>query len=147
MDFESIRPIISGIVGGVISLWLIGRLGKGIPRSFGAKGAEELVQENKTKIIVSNVLFFANIAGGFLLYHYGYFERDDWRGLALAFGSATISPVVFLLFASIGSGNRQIKEALLAYAISQRVPFAILYGAFAIGAACFFAALASMIGR
>lgn len=147
MDFESVRPIISGIVGGVISLWLIGRLGKGIPRSFGAKGAEELVQENKTKIIVSNVLFFANIAGGFLLYHYGYFERDDWRGLALAFGSATISPVVFLLFASIGSGNRQIKEALLAYAISQRVPLAILYGGFAIGAVCFFAALASMIGR
>lgn len=146
MDFESIRPIISGILGGVISLWLIGRLGKGVPKSYGAKGADELVQENKTKILVANVLFFANIGGGFLLYHYGYFERNDWRGLALAFGSATISPVVFLLLASIGAGNRHAKETLLAYAVSQRVPLAILYGGFAIGAVCFASALASMIG-
>jgi hypothetical protein len=146
MDFESIRPLISGLIGGVISIWLLRKVAKSVPEACGTKGADELVQENRHKILVSNVLFFASLVGGIALYHFGYFERNDWRGLLLVFGFATIAPVLFLFFSSIGGGSQRVKEAYVAYAIAQRVPLGVLYGGFALGSVCLFVALGSMIG-
>lgn len=146
MDFESVRPIVSGLIGGVISVWLLNKLANPPSKTWGTKGVDELVQENKAKILISNVLFFASIAGGLLLYHYGYFERNDWRGLALTFGVATVSPAVFLLLSSIYGDGQRFKETFLAYAVAQRVPVVVLYASFALGAVCLFAAFGSMIG-
>lgn len=146
MDFESVRPVISGLIGGVISVWLLRKFAKSVPETCGAKGADELVQENKSKILVSNILFFASLAGGVALYHFGYFERNDWRGLVLIFGLATVAPVLFLFLVSIGGGSQRVKETYVAYAIAQRVPLGVLYGGFALGAICLFVALGSMIG-
>jgi hypothetical protein len=147
MDFESIRPLISGLIGGVIGVWLLRKLAKGVPEICGIKTADELVQENKSKILVSNMLFFGALASGVLLYHLGIFGRNDWRGLALSFGLATVAPVLFLFLASMKGGRQRVKEAYVAYAVAQRVPIAVLYGGFALGAICLSVALGSMVGR
>jgi hypothetical protein len=146
MEFESIRPIISGLIGGGISVWLIRRLAKSVPEICGVKGANELVQENKSKILVSNVLFFAALVGGIALYHFGYFERNDWRGLLLVFGVATVAPALFLFLASVAGGAQHVKEVYAAYAVAQRIPLAVLYAGFAVGSVCLFVALESVIG-
>lgn len=146
MDLESMRPVISGLIGGVISVWLLRRLAKSVPDACGTKGADELVQENKLKILVANILFFAVIVGGVALYRFGYFERNDWRGLLLIFGVGTVTPALFLFFSSVAGGIRRVKEAYAAYAVAQRVPLGILYAGFALGSICLFVALGSVIG-
>jgi hypothetical protein len=146
MELEAIRPVISGLIGGAISVWLLGRLAKSVPDTGGIKGADELVRENKTKILVSNILFFATLVGGVALYHFGYFERNDWRGLLLVFGIATVAPVLFLFFSSVAGGAQRVKEAYVAYAVAQRVPLGVLYAGFALGSVCLFVALGSVIG-
>lgn len=146
MELESIRPVISGLVGGTISVWLLRRLAKSVPDTCGIKGADELVRENKSKILISNILFFAVLVGGVALYHFGYFARNDWRGLLLVFGTATVVPVLFLFFSSIAGGAQRVKEAYVAYAIAQRAPLGILYASFALGSICLFIALGSVIG-
>jgi hypothetical protein len=138
MDLESIRPIISGLIGGAISVWLLRRLAKSVPEARGIKRADELVQENKSKILVSNILFLATLVGGVALYHFGYFERNDWRGLLLIFGIATVAPVLFLFISSVAGGVQRIKEAYVAYAVAQRVPLGVLYAGFALGSICLF---------
>lgn len=146
MDLESIRPAISGLIGGAISVWLLRRFAKSVPETCGTKGADELVQENKLRILVANVLFFASLAGGLALYHFGYFERNDWRGLLLVFGIATVAPVLFLFLSSVAGGRRRVKEAYAAYAVAQRVPLGVLYAGFALGSICLFVALGSLVG-
>lgn len=146
MDLESIRPVISGLIGGAISVWLLRRLAKSVPETCGTKGTDELVQENKSRIVVSNILFFASLVGGVALYHFGYFERKDWRGLLLVFGIATVAPVLFLFVSSVAGGVQRVKEAYVAYAVAQRVPLGVLYAGFALGSICLFVALGSAVG-
>jgi hypothetical protein len=146
MDFEMIRPVVSGLIGGVISAWLLRRLARSVPEACETKGADELVLENKVKILVSNILFFAALIGGVALYHFGHFQRNDWRGLLLAFGIAAVAPALFLFFSSIAGGAQRVKEAYVAYAVAQRVPIGVLYAGFALGSICLFVALGSVIG-
>ncbi|HKU17423.1 MAG TPA: hypothetical protein VJQ52_23715 [Steroidobacteraceae bacterium] len=145
MDLESIRPAISGLIGGAVSVWLLRRLSQSVPETCGTKGVDELVQENKLKILVSNIVFFASLAGGVALYHIGYFDRRDWRGLLLVFGIATIAPALFLFVSSIAGGVQRVKEAYVAYAIAQRVPPGVVYAGFALGSICLFVALGSVL--
>lgn len=145
MDLESIRPAISGLVGGAVSVWLLRRLSKSVPETCGTKAADELVQENKLKILVSNILFVASLAVGVALYHFGYFDRSDWRGLLLVFGIATVAPVLFLFASSVAGGIQRVKEAYVAYAVAQRVPPGVLYAGFALGSICLSVALGSLL--
>ena len=146
MELESVRPVISGLIGGVISVWLLRRLAKSVPEACGAKGAQRLVQENKNRILVCNILFFASIAVGVALYHFGYFESNDWRGLLLTFGIATVAPALFLFVSSLAGGAQRIKEAYGAYAVAQRLPLGVQYAGFALGSTCLFVALGSLLG-
>jgi hypothetical protein len=145
IGFEFIRPVLSGLIGGVITIWLLKKLASSVPETCGLKTADELTRENKPKILACNILFFATIAIGVALYRFGYFDRNDWRGLLLIFGLATVAPMLFLVLSAIGGGSQRVKEAFVAYAIAQRVPPAVLYGCLTLGAVCLFVVLGAMV--
>lgn len=127
-------PIFSGLIGSVITIWLLSILSKLIPNVYGSKTVEEIVLENKTRVKVANNLFLVSLVGGVALYKYGYFERSDWYGFALIVGVALTSPALFLVVSTIGINKQRVAEAFFAYSVNQKVPIPFLYPLFVIGA-------------
>ena len=144
MEFETIRPIFSGLIGGALAIWIGHAWSKWVPAECERKSAAVLVKENKVGIFVANTLFFVGIMCGVLIYKLGYFVSNDWRGFGLAFGFATTAPVAWLYAYSVISGRAK-KEVYVAYAISQKTPTMVFYGIIVLGVICFFAAIASLV--
>ena len=144
MDADALRPILSGLVGAAISGWLLQSLSKWVPRVSNGKTAEALVSENRARIYAANSLFFLGIAGALFVYQRGYFPRNDWRPVALGFGSGCVAPVLFLFFSTISKGSQKVREAFVAYAISQKTPPLLLYSLMSLGFIAFFVGLASL---
>jgi hypothetical protein len=145
MDIASLRPILSGIVGGLLAIALCTAWARWVPRVCNYKRAETLLRQNRSAIWTVNALFFAGI--GFALWLYGseQMARTDWRGLGLGFGIGCASVFIVLpLFAL--AGGRNPKEAFVAYAIAQRTPVFVLYSLLVAGAFGLAASLASLLG-
>lgn len=147
MDSEMIRPIVSGIIGAGVSVWMLTRLARWVPAASGDKSAETLLSENRTRILIANCLFFIGIGGAVAVYYAGYLPDNDWRGAALGFGFACVAPVMFLYFSALSGGALRIREAFVAYAISHKTPPFLLYGIWFLGFIAFFGAVASFVGR
>lgn len=145
MDLGSSSPIISGIVGGVIAVWLLGKLAKKTSRHD--KEAADLVPEYKGRILLSNLLFFACIGGGVGLFDQGYFHRNDWSGGGLILGAALVAPALFLFLASVGGGSQRVRDAFRAYASTEGIPLWGLLGFFAFGVFCLFLGGIGVISR
>ncbi|HET6395812.1 MAG TPA: hypothetical protein VFF91_03115 [Pseudoxanthomonas sp.] len=89
-------------------------------------------------------MFFLGLAAAIGVYVLGYFPDSDWRGFGLGAGFAFTSPLVVLPAFAIFSG-RDPREALVAYAISQKTPMPALYLLLIAGAVLFIAAVTSVI--
>jgi hypothetical protein len=144
MEFESVRPIVSGLIGGVVAVWIGRAWSKWVPTERARKPAAALVRENRVGIFVANALFFAGLIGGVLLYQLGYFPTNDWRALGLGFGFATTSPLIWLYVYS-GISGRAAKDVYVAYSISQKTPTMVFYGIIVLGVICFIAAITSLV--
>jgi hypothetical protein len=144
VDADTLRPIVSGLVGAAISGWLLTRLSKWVPVASGGKSAETLLVENRTRIYGANTLFFLGILSAIVMYQKGYFPRNDWRPAALGFGFGCVAPVVFLYLSTFSAGISRTQEAFVAYSISQEAPPMLLYGIMVLGFVAFFAAVASL---
>jgi hypothetical protein len=137
MEYEALRPIVSGLLGAGISVWL------GRAWECARKSASTLKRQNRIGIVVANGLFLASLLGAIFLYQPGYFERNDWRPLGLGFGVATTAPLLWLCAYAFLTGRR-VKDVYVAYAMSERTPPVVLYGIMCAGVICLFAALASL---
>ena len=144
MDADVFRPILSGLIGAVISGWLLSRLSRWVPVASAGKTAETLLAENRTRIYTANTVSFLSIVSAIVMYKSGYVRGNDWRPAALGYGFGCVAPVLFLYLSTVGGGARRTQEAFVAYAISQKTPPVVLYGLLFVGFVTFFAAIASV---
>jgi len=143
-NWNVLGPIVSGVVGGLITLRLTKAWAKWVPTVFNGKAKADLLSEHRVAIYTANGLFYTGILGGLALYLVAGFARTDWRPAALGFGFASVGPLVSLFVLSVALG-RNPKEAYVAFAISQRTPLSLVYGVLAVGVAAFCAAIASLV--
>src|SRR4030095_5345743 len=103
VDADMLRPIVSGLIGAVISGWFLARLSGWGPVASDRKSAETLLTENRTRIYAANTLFFLGIVSAIFIYQKGYFPRNDWRPAALGFGFGCVAPVLFLYLSTFSA--------------------------------------------
>lgn len=142
MEWDSIRPVLSGSLGGTLAVLLCRALSRWIPRTCNGKHARTLVREYRWGIRCANLAVFAGLIGGISIYQCGYLPADDWRGLALGVGAGSLLALVSLSVA--GLARRSPREALVAFAMSQSLPLPLLY-ALAVAAIAAFAAAAASV--
>lgn len=127
MSFETIRPILSGIIGAMIAGWLATKWARWIPRTVGAKGRVQLLKEHRTTIRIANVLSFMGIMFALACYYGGWLHNNDWRGAGLGAGLMVFLPLCYIVVVNASRGMESIRECLAAYAISQRMPPIIFF--------------------
>lgn len=145
MDFDTYRPIISGVIGGILSTILCSYWAKFLPRRYSGKSVKQLVQENKRKIQFANYLFISCLLVNIGVYKFGLFGVHDWRGFGLFFGLAFFSPLVWLYLSSCAQGPARVTEAFVAYAVSQKTPIWLLYALMVAGSVLCFTSLAALV--
>ena len=143
MEFDSIRPVISGVVGGMIATWLTSRWARNLPTSYNRKSRDMLLRQHRPAIWTANVLFFAGLCFGVALYRIGGFANTDWRPLLWGFGLASVLPLVAIALVSLVCG-RNAKEAYVAFALGQGSPLWATYGILGAGAVAFLFAVAGV---
>ena len=143
MDFDAIRPIFSGLIGGVIAIWLTTKMSRWIPDTFNSKTPDELLAQHRIAVRAANALFFLGLVIGIALYKVAGFADTDWRPLAWGFGLSSVMPLIGLPVISAVMG-RSPKEAYVAFAVGQKTPFFVTYGILGLGVVAFFLALASL---
>ena len=122
MEIETFRPFLTGAIGGLLSLWLIRRWAPHVPQAYNSKTAEQLAAENRGGIIAGNVLFIGTILVGLYLFNSGQVPSNSWRHFFLLMGVALLAPVAAVLLPTIGKGRRRAVEAVIAFAIAERIP-------------------------
>jgi hypothetical protein len=143
MDFDAIRPVLSGVVGGAIATWLTARLARNLPSHYGSKPRELLAKRHRPAIWVANALFFVGLLSALALYKWGGFADTDWRPLLLGSGLASVLPLAALPLVSVVCG-RSVKEAFVAFAWGQGSPIWATYGILGAGVVAFVFAVAAL---
>ncbi|HKY93336.1 MAG TPA: hypothetical protein VJM11_19955 [Nevskiaceae bacterium] len=126
MDIELLRPILSGLLGGILATWLMRKWRGLVPSAVDSNRAKELVAENRFGLLLARVTFFGVIAVGIYLFKSGYFRANDWEAFALIVGIAITVPCLALVLVAIGRGRSGVGEALVALAIADRTPLPIV---------------------
>ncbi len=132
MSFETIRPFLSGIIGAMIAGWLTTKWARWVSAGVGRKGREHLLQEHKVTLRVANVLSLSGLLVALPCYWSGWLSDHDWRGLGLGAGLMAFLPIGYITLVSASRGSEMIKECLVTYAISQRIPTAWFFAAMAL---------------
>ena len=143
VDFESIRPVISGLLGAAIAAYLTRRWYKSMPRRIGKRSRAEVLREHRLAIRTANTFGIAGLVGGLALYKFGVFTSHDWRGLGVVVGLAGTAPLIIMPLSAV-IASRSIREAYHAYSLSQKTPFALLYSLLAMCAIFFAITLVSL---
>jgi hypothetical protein len=144
MELESIRPILSGLLGGLLAAVFCAALARWVPRVRNGKGAATLIRENRIAILLANTLLFGGLVGALALIQTGVLMRNDWRSLGLGLGGGCVAALAVLPVAALLTGRRA-SETCVAYAIAQKTPMALLYGLLVLGAGAFATAATSLI--
>jgi hypothetical protein len=131
MDVSTFRPVVSGLIGAAVSIWLTRRWAKTLPTTFASKSIAKIVEENRTAVRVANAMFFVGLFTGVALYQFAGYSNRDWRPLAIGFGVACTMPQIALATIAWLSG-RQAKEAFVAFSIGQGTPMWATYGSLAL---------------
>jgi hypothetical protein len=146
VELDAVRPVITGVIGGLFSLWLIRRWAPYVPMAYKAKTADELAAENRVGVMVGNSLFIGAMLVGVWLFKSGQVPSNSWSHFCLVFGVAVLAPFAAVLLPTIGKGRDRAVEAVVALAIAQRVPLlgVVLIGI--VGIVCLTIALGSLVG-
>lgn len=143
MEFESIRPVLSGVAGGIIATWLTSRWSRRLPSRHNGKSRDALLRQNRPAIWTANTLFFLGLIFGVALYRIGGFDNTDWRPLGLGFGLASVLPLLAIFIVSILSG-RDPRAGYVAFSFGQGMPLWATYGLLGAGSVAFVFALTSL---
>ena len=144
MDFEFFRPVLSGLIGGILAIIFCGALSRWVPRICDDKSATTLIRQNRIAIWVANTLFFGGLVAGIAVYQLGFLPSTDWRGLALGSGGGSLAALAVLPLQAILKGHSP-KEAYVAYAIAQKTPIVLVYGILVLCATSFAVAASSLL--
>jgi len=143
MEFESIRPVLSGVAGGIIATWLTSHWSRRLPSRHNGKSRDALLRQHRPAIWTANTLFFLGLIFGIALYRVGGFDNTDWRPLGLGFGLASVLPLLAIFIVSILSG-RDPRAGYVAFSFGQGMPLWATYGLLGAGSVAFVFALASL---
>jgi hypothetical protein len=143
MEFEVIRPVLSGIVGGIIATWLIRYWSRRLPSSWRSQPREALLRRHRAAVRAGNALFFIGLVAGVSLYWIGGFASTDYRPMLWAFGLASVLPLAAIGLLSVVS-RRSASEAYVAFSLGQGTPIWATYGLLGAGVVAFFFAVASL---
>lgn len=143
MEFDSIRPVISGLIGGAITIayaaWWERR------RSSSQRFSdEELIGNYRVVSHAANVMFFCGIAVALGMYFFKQFDSHDWRPLGLGFGGGCAGSLLCLTIMPLLT-RQHIGEAYSAFALMQKVPLWLLLPVFVGGTVVFFVAALSLM--
>lgn len=144
MDFDSIRPLLTGSAGGLFTLWLMWRWARFVPRAHKEKDAKQLLAEHRTSLILANVLFFGTIFLGVYVFKAGLVPSNSWKHFALVAGVAILAPVAAVIIPVIGKGRDRIVEAIAAFAIAERTPVPVLAAIVLLGVICLAGAIGAL---
>ncbi len=143
MDFDSIRPILSGVAGGIIATWLTVRWSRNLPQEYNHKSKDVLFHQHRFSIWTANILFILGLFFGVALYDIGGYANTDWRPLGLGFGLASVLPLLSIGLISLTTG-RNPKEAYVAFSYGQGSPLWVTYGILGAGSVAFIFSIASL---
>lgn len=143
MEFESIRPVLSGVAGGIIATWLTSRWSRRLTSRHNGKSRDALLRQHRPAIWTANTLFFLGLIFGVALYRIGGFDNSDWRPLGLGFGLASVLPLLAIFIVSILSG-RDPRAGYVAFSFGQGMSLWATYGLLGAGSVAFVFALASL---
>lgn len=146
VDFESFRPFLTGAIGGLLSLWLIKHWAPHMPDGYQAKTADQLMAENRVGVTVGNTLFIGTLLVGVFLFNSGQVPSNSWSHFCLVIGVAVLAPIAAVLLPTIGRGRDRAIEALVAFAIAQRIPMLGVGLIGILGAICLTGGLGSLLG-
>ena len=144
MDFDNIRPIVSGILGGAVALWL-GSLWEGRQSRTARRSNERLLRSHRLAVYLASGCFFAGLLFGVTLYPLAGFAQTDWRPLGLGFGGGCLAALLVLTAMPVLTGGR-IRDAFAAFAVSERSPALFIYAILGGGVLAFLLALVSLVG-
>ena len=147
MEFDSIRPLISGAIGSLLAAWLTAKWSRYVPSGQGGKSAETLVDENRWLIRSSNVLFIGSVLAGLACYMTGLVARNDPSAILISFGGGAVLPLFLLAFVRIVHGRERVNEAYTAICIASKTPRTVGIVLISFGAACLAAGIAIVIFR
>jgi hypothetical protein len=144
MEFGEFRPIISGLIGGLIAIWLSIVLARWLPKVCNGKSVETLVLEYRYAIWFANSLLALGFVGTLALWMSKTMGNDDWRAAGLGIGGGCVAMLIGL--ALFGIVRRSpLKEVYVAYAVSQKTPVFLVYGILICGAMSFFVTVSSFL--
>jgi hypothetical protein len=145
MSFDMARPLVSGLVGGIVAAFFCVLLSRWVPSVCNGKNTEMLARENRIAIWIANALFFLGFVVGIVIYQVGLLPNTVWRGLAVGGGGGgSLLALAILCLLTLVQG-RNPKEAYVAFAIAQGTPILLLYGILMLSIAAFAAAVASLL--
>lgn len=127
MDFDTIRPIISGLIGATIAGWLAIKWAKRLPHAKNRGKQEKLAKDQKRVVLAANVGAGIAIVTGFVLYLGGVLDDRDWRGLGLIMGLMAVLPSLVIVTCNLQGGIRQIRDGFMAYSLAQKTPPFLLF--------------------
>jgi hypothetical protein len=141
MSAEEIRSIgcgpigafFSAIIASLIFNWQVRRWSHRIPSKFHEKGKDQLLKEYKNTNRIAKIFSLTGIYTVFLYYRGQQTTGDDWRGLGIALGLACFLPVAYVVAANVMNGSEKVKEALVAFVISERTPPKVLFTFIGVG--------------
>jgi len=132
MEFDSVRPILSGLAGAAIAGWLATRWARTLPHGYRSKSREQLLKDHRVAVYTANTLFLAGLFLGIGLYKLGGYESTDPWPMAIGFGVASAAPLLALVAIPSLSG-KSVKEAYVAFAWGQGTPIWATYGVLGLG--------------
>lgn len=136
MEFEDVRPYISGLAGGLIATLLGVYWARRAPRTIRGKSREWLADTYRLSIFWANGALMTGILGSLALYVFGLFADNQWEPLGLGFGGGCVGALIALTLVPLLTRGSP-RDAFSAYAISQKTPAPILYSILAFGAVLF----------
>jgi len=144
VEFSDIRPIISGLVGGLVAIGLAKSWERWVPKASGDKPAAYLLDTYRGAIRIANGLLACGGVAALSLYWLGWFDEHQWQPLGLGFGGGSTAALLALAVLPLVWGGAP-RDAFVAYAISQRAPAWLLYFFMTALAASFPAAVWSLL--
>ena len=127
MDFDTVRPIISGLVGAAIAGWLATKWARRLPLASSPIQQQRMVGRQKKVIRCANVGAGIGIGTGLVLYLGGFLDSHDWRGLGLSAGLTALFPLLIIVMGNIRAGADEIWAGFAAYAVAQKTPAVLLF--------------------
>jgi len=127
MEFDSVRPIISGLIAATIAGWLAVKWAKRLPHAKNQAKQRKLAKEQKGVILAANVGAGIALATGLILYLGGILDNRDWRGLGLMMGLMAFLPSLVIVICNLRGGAGQIRDGFMAYSLAQKTPPILLF--------------------